>query len=998
MKRFLYYVARDILKKYGDNLSHIAVVFPNKRASLFLNEELALQTGHPIWSPAYITISDLFREHSPLTVGDPIKLVCDLHKSYEAVTGTQEDLDKFYGWGQLLITDFDDIDKNMADAEKIFSNLKDIHEYDDVSYLSDEQKDILKRFFNNFNINNESELKDRFLRLWSHFLDIYNDFNARLERQKLAYEGALYRHVVNDETIRFKYDTYLFVGFNMMQKVELRLCDRLQKEGKAKFYWDFDDYYMHGQEAGHYISEYLRAYPNELDSSDGDIYNNFVRPKDIHFIEASTENIQARYVANWLQADGGKRIKAGSRTAVVLCDENLLPTVIHSLPDTVEKLNVTTGFPLAQTPIATLVNILVELQTKGYSRQADKYRLHWIRMVLRHPYARFIADTDHDPLNQETKRFYLSGDELAGDDEGLRLLFHYPQQGLSHWLLDILRRIGSHYHQAAVQEAQAQAAENEKAAEGAEGEKSTVKDPFFQEALFRMYTLINRLCALIDAGDLTEDLNIWQRLLNQLIKSTSIPFHGEPVVGTQVMGVLETRNLDFDHVLLLSTNEGNMPKNVNDSSFIPYAIRKAFDLTTIDNKVAIYAYYFHRLLQRASDVTICFNHATTDNRSGEMSRFMLQLLVESKQPIIRESLSCGQTPVKTVIAPIEKDAAVKEVLDATRRISPTALNNFIYCQLRFYYRFIAKITEPDDTDEDEVDNRIFGNIFHKSAELLYKRLMDANGRITREQLEGVDKHFEVLDAIVDQAFNEELFHFNEQKDIEYNGLQYINRQVIIDYLRQLVKLDIDRAPLDILGLERLVMQDFRVELPDGSTRNVEIFGFIDRLDKVRDKVKDKEKNEERYGDPYIRVVDYKTGANNKLSVKSVDEIFTGENLENHTDYYLQTMLYALIVEMLKKDHSGRAAELAGKLAHEGDTPVAPALLYIQHAGGANYDPVLAINKVKIGNIRGYAADFVAGLKRLLAEIFDLSQPFMPTADKDRCARCPYHALCGRPQP
>ncbi|MDD5862449.1 MAG: PD-(D/E)XK nuclease family protein [Prevotella sp.] len=973
MKRFLYYVARDILKKYGDNLSHIAVVFPNKRASLFLNEELATQAGHPIWSPAYITISDLFRRHSTLAVGDPIKLVCDLHKSYNEVTGLNEDLDKFYGWGQLLISDFDDIDKNMADATKIFSNLKDIHEYDDVNYLSEEQKDILRRFFKNFNIDKESELKQRFFRLWSHFLDIYNDFNARLERQGLAYEGALYRRVVNDQSVTFKYDTYLFVGFNMMQQVELRLCDRLQKAGKAKFYWDFDDYYMHGQEAGHYIAQYLKAYPNELDTTDAEIYRNFSRPKDIRFIEASTENIQARYVADWLLDNQGERINAGSRTAVVLCDENLLPTVIHSLPDEVEKLNVTTGFPLAQTPVATLVNILVELQTKGYSPSADKYRLHWIRMILRHPYARYIADTDRDPLNEVGKRFYFSGDELAGDDEGLRLLFHYPANGLSHWLLDILRRIGAHYHQAV-----------------ADDQAPSVKDPFFQEALFRMYTLINRLCALIDAGDLTEDLNIWQRLLGQLIKTTSIPFHGEPVVGTQVMGVLETRNLDFDHVLLLSTNEGNMPKSVNDSSFIPYAIRKAFGLTTIDNKVAIYAYYFHRLLQRASDVTLCFNHATTDNRNGEMSRFMLQLLVESRQPIRRESLTVGQVPVKTVITPIEKDEAVMRVLNGTRSLSPTALNNFIYCQLKFYYRFVAKITEPDDTDEDEVDNRIFGNIFHKAAELLYRGLMDRNGLVTKEKLEETLKHPEQFDILVDRAFNEELFHFDEHQKAEYNGLQYINRQVIIDYLRQLARIDKDQAPFTILGLEKNVGHEFNVEMADGQSRNVAIYGFIDRLDKVRRKDQNGMQKE------YIRVVDYKTGANNKLAVKTVDEIFTGDNLQNHTDYFLQTMLYALIVEMLKKGRDG-AAGLPERLAHEAPTPVIPALLYIQHAGGADYDPVLAIGKEKIDDIRAYAPDFEAGLKRLLADIYNPDEPFKPTSDKDRCTRCPYRALCGRPE-
>ena len=216
MKTFLKYVARDILKKYGNNLSDIAVVFPNKRAALFLNESLARLSDGPIWSPTYITISDLFRKHSDLVVGDPIKLICDLHKTFVECTGINETLDHFYGWGQLLISDFDDIDKNMADANKLFANLSDIHELDDISYLTEEQKEMIKKFFSNFSNDHNTELKKRFLQLWSHFIDIYQLFNQRLAEQGLAYEGALYRKVVNNEQIQFAHKKYLFVGFNMM--------------------------------------------------------------------------------------------------------------------------------------------------------------------------------------------------------------------------------------------------------------------------------------------------------------------------------------------------------------------------------------------------------------------------------------------------------------------------------------------------------------------------------------------------------------------------------------------------------------------------------------------------------------------------------------------------------------------------------------------------------------------------------------------------------------
>ena len=277
MKTFLQYVAADLLGKYGHNMSRVAVVFPNKRASLFLNDHLARLAGSPVWSPAYITISDLFRRHSTRTVADPIKLVSDLHKSFVAATGIDETLDHFY-----------DIDKNMADADKVFANLGNLHELDDVSYLSDEQRAAIQRFFSNFSPEHNTVLKERFMKLWSHMADIYHDYNRRLDSQKLAYEGALYREVALREDIPFEYDTYVFVGFNLLQRVEQRLFSTLRREGKARFYWDFDHYYMQQNEAGHYISQYLADFPNELDTDNKDIYRRFAQPKQITFVAAPT--------------------------------------------------------------------------------------------------------------------------------------------------------------------------------------------------------------------------------------------------------------------------------------------------------------------------------------------------------------------------------------------------------------------------------------------------------------------------------------------------------------------------------------------------------------------------------------------------------------------------------------------------------------------------------------------------------------------------------------
>ena len=316
-KTFLEYVAEDIIGKYGTDLSRIAVVFPNKRAALFLNEHLARIAGQPVWSPAYITISDLFRQHTDLKTADPIKLICDIHKSFTKCTGIDETLDHFYGWGQLLLADFDDIDKNMADADSIFCNLKDIHELDDISYLDNEQKEMLARFFANFSDDIDSELKKRFLSLWSHFGDIYHDYNRRLTEQGIGYEGAIYRKVVSEETLQMKYDKYLFVGFNLLQKVERVLFSRLMKEGKAKFYWDFDEYYMPSP------SHHLTTSPSQhLNTSTSTLTTLRPAPAERLFVSDAVEK-KIREIK--------KRIKENAYLAWMFenCFPNTLDTTVH---------------------------------------------------------------------------------------------------------------------------------------------------------------------------------------------------------------------------------------------------------------------------------------------------------------------------------------------------------------------------------------------------------------------------------------------------------------------------------------------------------------------------------------------------------------------------------------------------------------------------------------------------------------------------------------------
>ena len=947
-----------MLAKWGTDMSRIVVVFPNKRAALFMNEYMARMAGKPMWSPAYTTISELFGKHSEYVVGDSIKLVCDLHKSFVKCTGIDETLDHFYGWGQLLLTDFDDIDKNMADADKIFCNLKDIHELDDLSYLTDEQRELLKRFFANFSHDQETELKKRFLSLWSHFGDIYHDYNQRLRNQGIGYEGAIYREVATRKDIELEYDTYIFVGFNLLQKVEQELFANLKKAGKAHFYWDFDTYYMprnnsaYTNAAGKYIAMYLEDFPNELDVCSADIYQNMRRPKDVSFVMASTENIQARYASQWLREEG--RCLAGRKTAVVMCDEAILAPIIQSLPPEADKVNITSGFPLGMTPIASFVSLLLDTYTSGIAGKGTCYRAQYASKLLRHAYTRYISDKANDVYATIKEQHLVYPDQatltMNGEDQGLALLFKTINIGnvhLLHHVETIIKLIGVN--------------------------AKDTEDAFLQESVFRMYTIINRLEQLAANGDMDVDINTLRRLIKQLIAAATIPFHGEPVVGIQIMGVLETRNLDFKHLLLLSCNEGNMPKGVNDSSFIPYAIRKAHGLTTIDNKVAIYSYYFHRLLQRAEDITIVYNNTTDNGHTGEMSRFMLQMMVDGQQKIKHYNLLADNSPIAHKPKSVSKTGSIKEKLDGMKSLSPSAINRYIKCPLMFFYQYVASIKEPD-CEDDVVDNRMFGNIFHKSAQLIYDDIMSHNnGRIEKASIQKYLNTKGLLESIVDRAFNEELFKVkNSMRSPYYNGLHLINRKVLIEYLRQLLHSDQRTAPFEMLALEDAVYTQIAFETEDNNVRKIRIGGIIDRLDRVTDA---------RTGVSTIRVVDYKTGIQATRKIKEIEEIFSDMNIsQKHSDYYLQAILYSLIVDNSTKYNKQKDC-------------VSPALLFVKQASKENYDPVLEIDSQKIANVREYKVEFEQHLKEVLHDIFNTNLPFTPTTDNTRCDKCAYRRIC-----
>lgn len=951
METFLDIVARDLMERMDGDFRRTAVVFPNKRARLFFNDALGALSGKPLWSPAYLSISGLFGEMSGLKEGDPIKLVCDLYKVFREATGSTETLDDFYSWGELLVADFDDVDKNMVDARRLFANLADLKELmGDCDFLTPEQAAAVQQFFGNFSLERRTELKERFMSLWNVLGDIYVRYREVLSAQGVAYEGMLCRRAVERlDASSLPYDTYVFVGFNVLNKVEHTLFSTLRDAGKALFYWDYDTFYVEaqGHEAGEFLRRNLKDFPSPLPSS---CFRNLSRPKDVHFVAASTENAQARCLPSWIREHLGQREQ---ETAVVLCNESLLQPVMHSIPPEVKNVNITMGFPLLQTPVCGFLSALADMQG-SYDARNGRLACKPVAALLKHPYMQRLS-SQAAVLAEElarANRFYPLPSELKRDGI-LEQVFTIMDGNLA--LCDYFLRM--------LEEVSGVCREDNAASSGSLG-------PLYREALFKAYTVVSRLRSLVEEGGLEVSFLTFRRLLGKVLSSQSVPFHGEPAIGLQVMGVLETRNLDFRHVALLSVNEGQLPKSGSDTSFIPYNLRKAFGMTTIERKNAVYAYYFYRLLQRAESVTLMYNAAGKGLNRGEQSRFLLQFLLEYPHPVAREYVDAGQSPSVPLPVVVDKTPGImnrmQELYDADRNekalLTPSALNAYLDCPVKFYFRYVLSL-RPLNEASMEIDSAMFGSIFHRSAELVYRDLTVHGKVVRKEDLEALLRDKVRLQGYVDTAFKELFFKVGAEEQPEYNGVQLINSSVILSYLCQLLRHDLRYAPFEMEAMEHPVRYDVGIPTVSGIIHS-RIGGVIDRLD---------------LKDGLLRIVDYKTGGSPK-AFSELKDLFAPS--DDRPSYVFQTFLYAFVLQQTRS------------------CTIAPSLLYIHRAASESYSPVICQKEgrgkeIPVDDFSKFQEEFGRLLSQLLRDIFDESKPFVQASSVKRCVYCDFKDLCRR---
>ena len=959
MKGFLEEVAADLYARYGEGLSDRAVLFPSRRARLFFVDALGRIAGRPMWQPEWVTIDDLTGEISGLHTGDRVRLITELYKVYSAYHN--EPFDKFYFWGDMLLTDFDTIDKYLIDAQMLFRNISEIKEIEaDISYLTPAQLRILS-FWSSFGEQADlSEEKRRFLAIWKTLGPIYRRFRERLSSLGIAYNGMVQRAAA--DRIRgggFAFPEprrYVVAGFNALSECEKRLFGFLATAAETDFYWDYDSYYKDDpeQEAGMFVRSNVAQFPPRTELR----HDNMRGEKQVVSVAAVSNAVQCKYAAAILAGLARRRreedpgIAAGARpalgkeTAVVLTDENLLLPLLYALPADIGRVNVTMGFPLRQSLAYTFVERLVELQNHR-RRKGDGCTFYHadVAGILAHPYVAecdaALTRTMHEEIVRDRR---ISVDAAwLGRNELLKRIFTPAAtwRELSDYMLDVVAAVARQPY---------------------EGDDARQRVEFLAVIAEQVTKLRNSL----DECDIDLTAEVYTSLLRRHLQTLRIPFEGEPLEGIQIMGILETRNLDFENVIILSMNDDNFPGNhMAQASFIPYNLRAAYELPTPEHHEGVYAYYFYRLIQRAKTVHMLYCSHADDKSTGEPSRYIYQLDYESGFDVRKVEVGVDVNLAETAPIEVPKDEGVMARLErfvdaqSPATLSPTAFFRYVACPLRFYFHSIARL-EADDEISEEVDAPMFGTILHAAVQTLYARI--AGEAHPGETLRAMIRTGEVAQA-VEAAINENYLQDKHATAEDYSGNLLLVKDIVIRYLRGgVMPYDAAHDAFSVSGLEEPVAYPFRFRA-GGRDLEMKFAGIADRIDTLDDGA--------------LRVVDYKTGARH-LEFDGVESLFTGTGKQRLSNI-LQTLLYAMML------HRSRGCD------------VEPALYYVRNMNRPGYSPQLDDKQTGVKGARYtlYRERFEELLRAQLAELYDTSVPFRQCEDADTCKYCDFNVICKR---
>lgn len=956
MQTFIREVAEFVYKKHAKSLDKVTVIFPNRRAGLFFRQSLGQLISEPIWMPSITSLEDFIVYHSGLKKVETLEAVFSLYEVYKQHQKKEETFDQFFFWGEMILRDFDEIDQYLVEADNLFTSIKSQKELDEEFYfLDDEEMKAIRSFWSTF-LPEASKSQQTFLETWKLLKPIYHSYKERMKSQKVGYGGLIYREFLQRlESKEFTFPNRLVLaGFNALTKTEEQIIKRLIDEHDAEMLWDLDDYYMKdgNQEAGFFMRAYAKDsilgktfpsdYPKRINT-----------PKKLLATGVSLEVGQTKAMAEHLAEIMQSADFQPEKTVIVLPNEYMLFPVLHSLPEEVKDLNITMGYPLKDTPVFSLIESLLQLQKSRRSSvvHGHSFGHRPVIEILEHPLIHPLNPKAISALVGDIKKrnlIFLYHDELPKDPPVFTLIFDRPTQPLI-YLLDILKALHGFWKE--------------------RGHDLEL------EFLSRFYQHIAKLKEMIGdkVAQLSYDFLI--RLFRRLSRSLKIPFTGEPLHGLQLMGVLETRNLDFENVFILNMNEASWPAAPKKGSFLPYNIRKAFDLPVFEHQDAIYAYLFYRLLQRTKKVWFYYNTVSEFNVNGELSRLVQQLEYESDHTIEKRILAnpIEISPPKSIS--IAKGPEVMEKLrnyvvkpgEWSRRFTPSALDTYLYCRLRFYFKYIQELYEPDELQE-ELSPMVFGNILHDTMEILYDQF------IKKQKKDVIEAHDffwlqEGIDGALNKAFVKHYDVKNEDK-FQLEGRNIIAAEIIKKTVRKILSFDQQYAPFRILGLETSTKDGYKVDFPvtiNGVEEEIGIKGKIDRIDSKHGRV---------------RVIDYKTGKDAK-EFTTVASLIDRED-EKRNKAVFQVFFYSYL---FYKTHKGPYESIE------------PGLFNSRDLFDSNFNWQLVDKSGKhpgqVREFRQYLEEFEEIVTSLLTEIYDEAIPFDQVKDERKCRFCPYKGICNR---
>ncbi len=957
---FLERVAYKLRENHGEEMERQIVVLPSRRAGLYLARALARLSDKPQWAPRMLTVSDLFRSFTELTPADTETLIFELYGVYKKRFGEEMSFDDFWSWGEIIINDFNDIDLYLADAEKLYGNITDLKEIDArFGGLTDEQTEIIRGFWKSFNPGaSGSEARTKFQSVWQKLAPLYNDFRAVMGERRQAGDGMLCREVAERAaagTLKTEEGvTWHIVGLNALNNCEKVLFRYLNSLGGAKFYWDDSHFFMNDPDhkASLFIRENRRMFGNELDQTPG---NDAVTPPrgKWHIIDTPSDTAQARMVSQLLEGHGITGEEDMTGTAIILADEKLLMPVLSSLPPSVEDVNVTMGHPFRYTSLYSfLKQLLALIKYVRVTSGVTSFRSDDVIALLRHQYFRLLAGDSGEKVISGiiTGNKIRVSETLLRDHLPLKGVLPVPATGpeIPSYLTSVMEMI-------------------EAATFEAEAADESIKLSTDREYLRMAMSSTVRLANLITIYNLEMKSDTCIRLLDRVLRKLIVPFSGEPLKGIQVMGVLETRALEFKNIIFLSLNEGIFPGGSYDNTYIPYNIRRAFGLPTVNEHESIYSYYFFRLLRKPDMGWFIYNSTAQGLTTGEMSRYLVRMryspLFSPQQLTVHISVGRSRMIAERLPKKPEHNSALLDLYgtggDGRKYLSPSAVNTWINCRMRFYYRYVCGMPEEEILEKD-IDQRRFGNIMHEALRRIYEPLRGdteagaAIGKISS------DRDL-IRNAIVAAAMDE----MKWDRETLMAGKGVIIIEVLERYVRELLEYDSRQNQLVLLNLE----DDFsgiRTVVTGEGERQIRIGGRADRVDMTGGAV---------------RVVDYKTGTPKREAV--TPEGLFDEEIDKRNDAFLQALLYCTLI---RDSHPGRI--------------VLPAIYWVQQLSSQDFTPYVAV-----AGLDGPDADreswdrflnaFSAELDQTINRIFSEKEDYVMTPFERRCTFCPYRMLCRR---